>query len=277
MKVTIIGSGGYLRTPKPCCPCDLCKLARKDNRERRLGPSVFINNINLLIDTPEDIAEGLNYSNIEKVESILYSHWHPDHCAGWRVIEQIQANIDIRSSSGNQNKIKPEDIISVHIPEDLRESIIELEPGIKYMEECSFAKIKPLEDKLNIGDYSIEPIKLTNDIPVYVFVINNQGKRVGICMDHAKDITNSEILEDLDLMIIPLGYPDEKVPPGHIRRQDTSFKDNLNLIEELKPKKTVLIHIEELWRMSTKDYKNLEMQHKNKNLHFSTDGMEIEI
>ncbi|MBU0458998.1 hypothetical protein KJ652_04090 [Patescibacteria group bacterium] len=277
MKVTIIGSGGYIRTPKPCCSCELCKIARKDIKERRLGPSVYINDIDLLIDTPEDIAEGLNYSNIKKVSNILYSHWHPDHTAGWRVIEQIQADIDIRSSSGSQNLVKPDDTINIFIPADLRELIIKLEPGIKYMEKCSFAEIKTFKDKINIKDCCIEAIELSNDIPSYLYLISIIDKKIVICMDHAKNIPASKIPEGVDLMIMPLGYMEEDLPQDHIRRQDTSFKENLNLIDILHPKQTVFVHIEELWRKRIADYQDLETQYKDKNLHFSIDGTEVAV
>ena len=55
MKLKIIGSGGCVSTPKPCCPCKICKEAReKGFPYARTGCSLFIEDEKILIDTPED-------------------------------------------------------------------------------------------------------------------------------------------------------------------------------------------------------------------------------
>ena len=56
----------------------------------RTGCSLFVEDVNLLIETPEDINASLNNSGIQKVEHILYSHCDPDHTMGMRVVEQLK-------------------------------------------------------------------------------------------------------------------------------------------------------------------------------------------
>ena len=53
MKLKIIGSGGMFQIPNPFCKCPLCEDARiKRGRYERLGPSLYIEDIKMLIDTP---------------------------------------------------------------------------------------------------------------------------------------------------------------------------------------------------------------------------------
>lgn len=91
MNVIILGSGGCVSTPRACCNCRVCTQARKKGVPyARTGCSLFIEDANILIDTPEDINTALNNANIQKVEQILYSHCDPDHTMGMRVIEQLK-------------------------------------------------------------------------------------------------------------------------------------------------------------------------------------------
>src|SRR5262249_55354370 len=93
MRIEVLGSGGAIIVPRPMCNCRVCAEARQKNVPPyvRYGPSVFVHDVNLLIDTPEEIAVQLNRSGIANVEAALYSHWHPDHTAGMRIWE---ANLD---------------------------------------------------------------------------------------------------------------------------------------------------------------------------------------
>ena len=46
--------------------------------------------VNVLIDTPEDIAYAINNADIKSVDFIFYSHIDPDHTMGMRVVEQLR-------------------------------------------------------------------------------------------------------------------------------------------------------------------------------------------
>jgi phosphoribosyl 1,2-cyclic phosphate phosphodiesterase len=91
MKFIIIGSGGCVSIPRPLCQCKICTEARqKGIPYARCGCSLYLEDISLLIDTPEDINHALNNTEIVSLDHILYSHWDPDHTLGMRVVEQIR-------------------------------------------------------------------------------------------------------------------------------------------------------------------------------------------
>ena len=59
MKIKILGSGATQPAPRPCCDCDTCKKAKEEKIEFRTGPSIFIEDEKILIDTPEEIRQDL--------------------------------------------------------------------------------------------------------------------------------------------------------------------------------------------------------------------------
>ena len=113
MKWTIMGSGGCTVIPKPLCWCRVCREAReKGIPYSRAGPSAFLHDISLLIDTPAEIAELLNRSQINRVKYLTFSHLDPDHIEGFRVVEQIA--LDFRAW-----RAYPEKQVCLLLPEEL--------------------------------------------------------------------------------------------------------------------------------------------------------------
>ena len=50
---------------------------------------MFLKDVNILFDTPENIAVQLNRENIKQINAIFYTHWEPDHTLSIRIVEEI--------------------------------------------------------------------------------------------------------------------------------------------------------------------------------------------
>ena len=88
MRFRILGSGGMYPTPLANCHCKVCESARSGNtKDIRSMPSLYLEDIKLLIDTPEDIFNTLNKNNIDDYDYLSLSHRDPDHVRGIRVVE----------------------------------------------------------------------------------------------------------------------------------------------------------------------------------------------
>ena len=89
LTIEVLGSGGAHGVPRAFCECIVCRQAREHPEPPyvRHGPSVFVHDLDMLIDTPEEIRIQLTRSGIGGVRTVLYTHWHPDHTAGIRVFE----------------------------------------------------------------------------------------------------------------------------------------------------------------------------------------------
>ena len=123
MDITILGSGGNRTTPWPTCTCNVCSLARqKGGKHVRYGNSTFIHDEAILIDVPEHIFYQLNKNVITSVKHIFISHWHPDHCAGLRVVQ---------SAVKGSGEIVHHDDLKLHMTETTYNNIVSrILPGL---------------------------------------------------------------------------------------------------------------------------------------------------
>ena len=144
MNVIILGSGGCVSTPRACCNCRVCTEARqKGFPYARTGCSLFVEDVNLLIDTPEDINASLNNSGIQKVEHILYSHCDPDHTMGMRVVEQLK--MDWLANSLGKKPDNPIEVASLPaILADIKKQGTKYGSAIKYYEASGLIYIKEI-------------------------------------------------------------------------------------------------------------------------------------
>lgn len=252
MDIIVLGSGGFVSTPQPLCRCDVCSQSRNDNKFSRTGPSFYLPDIDVLIDTPLEAKYQLDH--LDNLPSkIIYSHWHPDHTEGYRVFESYKLAPNIY--------VQPES------------KILEKVPGLKFLEmikKIRFVDWKENEPIEN-GPYKITWLTLNEEIPVYAFLLSNSEKRALICPDHGKFLLDLSVEADIDILVMNMG--DMSDNSGKI----TTFEDNLNIIKKLKPKRTVLTHIEEHFCVTKKKKMQIESKYKEFGLEIATDRQKIDI
>jgi len=80
--ITVLGSGTSVGVPTLGCHCAVC--TSDDPRDNRLRPSVLIRYRDqaLLVDTTPDFRQQALRARIERIDAILYTHWHADHIMG---------------------------------------------------------------------------------------------------------------------------------------------------------------------------------------------------
>lgn len=83
VKVTFLGTGTSQGVPIIGCKCSVCMS--DDPRDKRLRSSVFveIGDIKLVIDTGPDFRQQMLRLQPEKLDAVLFTHSHKDHCAGF--------------------------------------------------------------------------------------------------------------------------------------------------------------------------------------------------
>ncbi|NLK27253.1 MAG: hypothetical protein GX306_02755 [Clostridiales bacterium] len=256
MKFTILGSGGAIRIPRACCTCSICKEARqKGFPYKRLGQSLFLHDGFILFDTPEDINEELNCHSIPRVDHIFYSHWHPDHTLGCRIIETLM------DGSGKQ--------VDVHIPKNDINITINQNPVFEYYRSMDFCNVISTNEDVYINKIRIRKIQLKNEF-AYAFLICQGNKRVLYCPCHTMHIPYLPDLYHVDLMILAKGYS------TILNDEWTNFeRDTLRIIKELHPKRAIITHIEETDGIGYDEYKVMEKDLRN--IEFGYDGQVIEI
>lgn len=280
MKFEVIGSGGCVALPKPLCKCRICEEARKKGRPySRMGCSFFLHDINMLVDTPEDIVAAINASGIEEIKYVLFSHADPDHVLGFRVFEHLRLNwFDV--SDGMECSDPIEVMALAKVMRDLNSIKSKFGPYLDYYDEVRNLIVrKEIESSVEI-----ENIKLTI-LPIEdasVFVFEEANKKLVYAPCDVKPFPHSDILYDSDILVIGNTVVGDNLKDGYVLKDDSFLKTDLFSMEEIielkskyRFKKVIMTHLEEDWGKSYDDYRELEKVYDG--IEFAFDGMIVEL
>ena len=281
MNVIILGSGGCVSTPRPCCDCPICTEARqKGFPYARTGCSLFIEDINVLIDTPEDINTALNNARIQKVEHILYSHCDPDHTMGMRVIEQLK--MDWLAVSLGKKSDNPIEVASLPaILEDIQKQGTAYGSVLSYYEARGLVYMSGIRN-LKGKNILIDLVPVNEQEHVTIFVISSNGKKIVYAPCDVKPFPASEKFENADILIIGNTIVGDVLKDGFVLNKDNPLRNELFTLDEIDDirnqygiKKVIITHLEEDWGKSYDDYKKLENELDS--IQFAYDGLKIQL
>lgn len=268
MRLTILGSGGATTTPRPYCQCKICRKARKLGEPfKRNSTSIFINEIDTVIDCGEDIADSLNRRDIRKVDNLFITHWHPDHTFGLRPL--LESYYNFRTGKADR-------VVNVYVSEKVFKTLKQRFPVIEYYLNVQKTGVLHLiEDgvKITIRDVSITAVGYRGKgSDVYAYLLESNGKKVLYAPCDTINFDNYKNFKNLDLLINECGLF-SNIP------SEISFDALMNRLREIKPKRTILTHIEEIeaniW--GEKHFYKMKKQYSDIDFEFAYDGMEIEI
>lgn len=280
MRFTVLGSGGCVALPKPLCKCKICKEARaKGKPYSRFGCSLFLEDINLLIDTPEDIVHALNQADINQVDSVLFSHMDPDHVLGMRVFEHLRLNW-FEISEGKECTSPINVFAMKHVMVDINSIGSKLGSYLDYYENIrNLIKRKVVEDYIYLEDIKLTFVRVGS---ATVFVFEKNDKKVIYAPCDVKPFPQKDIFKNTDIMIIGNTVVGEVLKDGYVLEEGNSILSelfNMKEIESLKHKynikKVVITHLEEDWGKSYDDYLKLENEYEG--IAFAYDGMTLEV
>lgn len=282
MRFTIVGSGGCVCTPKPLCQCPVCREARtKGFPYSRCGCSLYLEDIGLLIDTPEDISIALNHADIKEVNAIAYSHCDPDHTLGMRVIEQLRLEwLDYYDNIKPQNPLK----IMAHpqVMKDVNAISSKYGPFLAYYQYMNLIEEQEIEQCFEQNDIKISFVQVPKEKAVTVFVFESNHKKLIYAPCDCIPFPDEAILYDADVLILGNTFIGNTlkggryVPQNHpLRKELHSFEDAQNILRKINAKKLIITHIEETWGKSYDDYLKLEKGYPN--IIFAYDGLSVKL
>jgi phosphoribosyl 1,2-cyclic phosphate phosphodiesterase len=110
MKVTILGCGSATGTP--AVGRGWGYLDSKNPKNSRLRSSILVENVDtcILVDTSPDLRQQLLNADVERLDAVLYTHYHADHLHGIDDLRQINrsmnAAIDMYADADTMDNIK---------------------------------------------------------------------------------------------------------------------------------------------------------------------------
>jgi len=266
--------------PKPLCRCRICQEARKKGVPyARTGSSAFLHDINLLIDTPAEIAVQLNRSHIRSIDYLILTHLDPDHVEGLRVVEQI--TLDFRSW-----RAYPEKQICLLLPEQLGERIKEIRsqygPLVDFYCRSGFVRLMLFQGEVRINNVRITAIPVDRGSQLaFVYVFEESGRKIVYAPCDCRPFPEYRTeVQQPDLLVIQPGIFESglkhqfKYPVDHISRTTLyTFEQTLELAARLEAREVLFVHLEEYWNRSYDDYCSLELD----GIKFAYDGMQIQV
>lgn len=253
MKVTFLGTGTSQGVPVIACRCRVCTST--DARDNRLRSSIHIahDNNSFVIDSGPDFRQQMLRSKIVDLTALIFTHEHKDHVAGMDDIRAfnyiLEKKIDVYASQRVQDALKREFPYIFHdfkypgVPQ-VNLHLIENKPFT--IEGLEFIPIEVMHYKLPIFAYRFHDFSYVTDANF-------------ISEEEKEKIKGSEIL-------VLNALRREK----HVSHYN--LEEALQIIEELKPKKTYLTHISHQLGLHSEVEQELPP-----NVFLAYDGLKIEV
>lgn len=222
MKVTLLGTGDTIGTPKIGCSCPQCTRAINEGISR-LRTSLLIENDGhtILVDSSPDLRLQLLANGSPKIDAVIWTHGHYDHFIGFGEFYRVQ-------------QIPP---------------VYAAPPVLDYCADLfrflSFVKhpVNPYEPFELYG--CCITLFLVKHPPAYTcgMVIESNGTRIGYTSDTNPDIPEKSLLllRDLDLLLV-----DALVPSGIRIPKHMNYLDACTLAQDLAPKDFRCVHTSHL-------------------------------
>ncbi len=205
MRALVLGSAGSQPTPKAGCDCRLCRLARVEGgRAVRTGPSLYLPDFDLLVDTPEESNQQLAGRGLAP-RTVVWTHAHPDHAAGNRVVQFLA-----------QSARRP--VLGV-LPRPLYPVFAGRYP-LDYLVDAGYLELRliPVGRPVELGGLRLTALAHEMDEPVFAYVFEAEGARGLYAPDHVRFLPPPPGSFDwavVQMPIPPLEALPFELPPDH--------------------------------------------------------------
>ena len=224
MKITFLGTGTSQGIPVISSNHPVCLST--DKKDKRLRVSILIEweNYTYVIDCGPDFRYQMLRANVQKINGVLFTHEHSDHTAGLDDLRPFSFQLGAVPIFAQKNVLKNLSYRFDYIFND--ENKYPGAPSVQqnevnstpfYLKNLEVTPIKVMHGTLEILGYRFNNIAYLTDVKT---IISEEKKK----------------LKNLDILIINA----IRHKPHH---SHLNLEEALELVKELKPKKTYFTHI----------------------------------
>lgn len=219
MKITVLGTGDTVGTPRVGCDCEVCSDFTGRNQSR-MRTSLLIENEgkNVLIDTSPDLKAQLILTGSPHIDAVIWTHAHYDHIAGFNEFYRVQ------------------NFPPAYAPGEIMDDVSNFFHFIRY-EKNIVEPYTPFE----LFGMEFEFVEV-NHPPIYTcgIVIRYNGKKIGYTADTNPDLPERtmEELRDCDLLFLDALMPESVHIGKHMNVREAG-----DLAERLSPKEYYFVHM----------------------------------
>lgn len=221
MKITLLGTGDAVGTPKIGCSCPACTDAKKGGRSRRLRFSVLLESDKgrVLIDTSPDLRWQLLQKGINHVDGVIWTHSHYDHYAGFGDFHRIQNGVNVYGLKNTLDYI----LNYLSFMQPVRHDVTLYKPFELIGLDITLVEVRhpPIEESAGV-------------------IIKDGKNKIVITGDSTIDIPEKslEFMDGPDLLIA-----DAIIPPRAKILKHMNSQEAMELADHLKARKVVLTHL----------------------------------
>lgn len=284
MRLQFLGTGGSQPIPLPLCDCAICAEAREEGPPyERSGYSLFLHDLDGLIDAPEFVAWNLVRWEIPDLEYLFLSHWHPDHAQGLRVLGmRSPEKRDGETHVDAKRRTAPTVVTTRAVYERTCEQV----PTLRhFVENLGYADLHCLdEDPFEIRGIAVDPLPypLEDGGPMHAtgFLFREGDRTLAVVTDDARYLDEGQLPANLDAAVFECGHfthdpAGDRIAPDDI--DDLSHEEVLERVRRVDPRRAVLSHVGHHYRRSYDDLRRRERDPEYDGVTFAYDGLEVEI
>ncbi len=253
MKIIFLGTGTSQGIPVIGCTHEVC--ISKDTKDKRLRSSIAIihDENTYIIDCGPDFRQQMLNQKITKISGLLFTHFHADHTAGLDDIRPFTQRY------GSLPIFAKKDVI-----DSLKERFDYIFSTVNRYVGAPSLTINEIEKKpFQLNSLEVDPIEVNHgNLNIFGYRFNKMAY-----ITDAKMISEEEKrkLLNLDVLIVNALRIDRH--PTHF-----NLEEALELVLEVQPKKTYLIHISHKLGFHEEVSKTLP-----KNVFLAYDGLSLDI
>lgn len=230
MRITVLGNGDSMGTPRVYCECDVCMEARSSGVNRRFRSSVWLEEEGLpplLLDCGPDWRAQMETIGVRHVEHALITHAHIDHIAG------LTDWADGCRWRGEKARM--------YAPEEVLSLIDSRYPWVSNQLE-----MVANDEGMDYGPWRIRTWKVNHGKNGYAFAYRFDHKANGkawvYCSD-AINLTDEQIEPLFGLNLLFLGTSFVKEPYPMETRSVYDMREGVQLAELVRPGNVVFTHL----------------------------------
>lgn len=254
MKLRILGCGTSSGVPRIGNDWGSCDPKNPKNRRMRASIMISSNASNILVDTGPDIRQQLLDANVEKINHVIWTHEHADHCHGIDDLRQLYFAL------GGP-------IPCLARPRTLRELQQRFDFAFKGVGPYpSYAKGMALTDRVMLSGITVSAADMPHGtISSAALRFEHSGKSIAYTTDFtALPSMAFKCVENVDVWVVDALRRREHPTHPHLAQ-------TLEWIAKAKPKRAILTHMDH-----SMDYETLRNE-LPPNVEPAYDGLEVDL
>jgi len=226
MRLTILGTGTSMGVPVIGCRCAVCSSPDPHNKRLRTSALLEIDGLNLLFDAGPDLRQQALAAGLARIDAVLLTHAHADHVAGLDDLRPL--NFAQRSAIPLYGTARTLAFIRERFGYAFTNSSEgSTRPALELVEIDGQATFQ-------IGGVTVTPFDVQHGTwTITGFRIGGLGYVTDASTIPAASLAH---LRDLDLLV--LNALRTTPHPTHL-----SLNEALTLIDELRPRRALLVHM----------------------------------